>query len=69
LAIDLIDTWIKGQGHLASLGAEYVIVQSAFAALCVIGFVTRRTRVQAAIVLIILGLQVARVLRFYDTVN
>lgn len=69
LAIDVVDTWIKGPEYFASLGMEYVLIQSVFAALCMIGIVTRRAGFQAAIVLIVLALQVARVLRFYHTVN
>lgn len=69
LAIDVVDTWIKGAEYFASLGMEYVIIQSTFAVLCVVGMVTRRERLQAAAVLIVLGYQIARVLRFYDTIN
>ena len=69
LAIDLVDTLIKGADYFASLGLEYIIVQSVFALLCVIGIFTRRTRVHAAIVLFVLAYQVMRALRFYDTVS
>jgi hypothetical protein len=69
LAIDLVDTLIKGADYFASLGLEYIIVQSVFALFCVIGIFTRRTRVQAGIVLFVLGYQVMRALRFYDTVS
>jgi hypothetical protein len=69
LAIDLLDTWIKGADYFASLGIEYWVIQAMFAILCMIAWTMRRTRVQAAVVLIVLAYQVARVLRFYDTVN
>lgn len=69
LAIDLLDTLAKGREHFAALGTEYMVAQAGLAGLCVIGLATRRERVHAAIVILVLGYQVSRVLRFYDTIS
>jgi hypothetical protein len=69
LAIDLLDTLAKGWEHFVSLGTEYVVAQAALAGLSTIGLITRRERVHAVIVILVLGYQIARVLRFFDTVG
>jgi hypothetical protein len=69
LAIDLIDTWMKGSAHFASLGLEYPIAQAGLALLCLIGLLTPRERVQIAVLLLVVGYQTSRIVRFYDVVN
>jgi len=66
LATDLFDTWAKGSAYFASLGLEYPIAQACLALLCVVGLLSPRERVQAAVLLFIAGYQASRIVRFYD---
>lgn len=69
LAVDFIDTLIKGSVHFASLGLEYPLAQAGLALLCVIGMISPRERIQAIVVILVFGYQVSRVARFYDLVS
>lgn len=66
LIVDVIDTLSKGAAHFASLGLEYPLSQGALVLLCVVGIVTRRDRVQAAVAVLAFGYLVVRVVRFFD---
>lgn len=68
-AIDPIDSALKGQGHLASLGIEYWLAISSFCAIFVIGALTRRKGVQAAIAVAALLYQVSWAIRMFYTVQ
>jgi hypothetical protein len=69
LVVDFLDTWIKGPAHLASLGIEYPIAQTGLALICVLGILSPRERVQAAVLLLIVAYQASRIVRFYDVVS
>ncbi|MEA3001717.1 MAG: hypothetical protein QOH81_505 [Sphingomonadales bacterium] len=69
LLIDFFDTWAKGSKYFASLGLEYPIAQTALVILCFIGTRTRREAIHGAIVILVLGYQILRIARFYDTVS
>jgi len=53
--VDIVDTSIKGQAHLASLGAEYFLHCAVIAGLAVAGMLTRRDHVQLTLGLLALG--------------
>jgi hypothetical protein len=67
LAVDLVDTLAKGTAYFAAQGAAYLAMQGIYAALCLTAFVTRRERVHAAIVLVVLAMQAVRITLFYNT--
>jgi len=69
LAVDVFDTIAKGHDYLASLSLEYPVAQAGLALLCVVGLISPRARVQGGVAILVLGYQVSRVLRFYDTVS
>jgi hypothetical protein len=66
--IDLGDTAAKGRTYFASLGLEYPLAQAALICLAVAGLLSRRTFVQAAIVLLYLCYQLSWIVRMYQTV-
>ena len=66
LAVDVFDTWTKGAAHVASLGMEYPIAQAGLALVCFVGLLSPRERVQAAVLLLVFGYQLSRILRFFD---
>lgn len=68
-ALDLVDTWIKGAEHFASLGAEYIVVQIVLTLGALVGLITRREAVHAAIAVSFLGYQVNWALRVFHTVS
>ena len=69
LATDFFDTWAKGSDHFASLGLEYPIAQACLAVLCLVGLLSPRERVQAAVLLLVAGYQASRIVRFFDVVR
>lgn len=66
LAIDLLDTWAKGAAHFHSLGLEYPIAQAGLALICLAGLLSPRERVQIAVLLLVVGYQTSRIVRFFD---
>ena len=69
LAVDVLDTWMKGAAHFASLGIEYPIAQAGLALTCLVGLLSPRERVQVAVLLLVIGYQTSRIYRFYDVVG
>ena len=69
LGIDILDTLAKGRDYFASLGIEYPASQIGLILLCAVGFLSPRERVQGAVVILVFGYQVARILRFFDVVG
>jgi hypothetical protein len=69
LAIDLVDTLVKGWAHFASLGIEYPIAQAGLALACLVGFVSPRERVQIAVLLLVIVYQASRIVRFFNVVQ
>ena len=66
LAIDLLDTWAKGAAYFHSLGLEYPIAQGGLALACLAGMLSPRERVQVAVLVLVVGYQSSRILRFFD---
>jgi len=66
LAVDVLDTLAKGLAHFASLGLEYPLAQVGLVLLCTIGMISRRERVQGAVVILTFGYLILRVARFFD---
>jgi hypothetical protein len=69
LAIDVLDTVTKGTAHLQALGLEYPIAQAGLALLCLIGLLSPRERVQIAVLILVVGYQTSRIVRFFDVVQ
>jgi len=69
LALDLIDTWIKGEEFLASLGTEYIVGGVVLLLCYVTGLITRRERIQAAIAVAVLANQISWIWRVFNTVS
>ena len=69
LAVDVLDTWFKGAAHFASLGIEYPIAQAGLALVCLVGLLSPRERVQVAVLLLVVGYQTSRIIRFFDVVG
>ena len=69
LGIDILDSWIKGAAHLASLGSEYFIASGVSAVLILLGFLTRREMIHAALAVTLLGYQVSWAFRLFNTVS
>jgi hypothetical protein len=67
--LDVTDTWIKGPDYFASLGTEYLVVQAVLVTGAVIGMITRRETVLAAIAIFFLGYQISWALRLFNTVS
>lgn len=66
LVVDVLDTLAKGIAHFESLGIEYLVAQAGLVLLCVIGLLSPRERVQAAVVLLSLTGLVVRIARYFD---
>jgi hypothetical protein len=66
LVVDVLDTLTKGKAHFASLGIEYPLSQAVLVSLCIVGIISSRPRVHAALVVLTLGYSVLRVTRFFD---
>jgi hypothetical protein len=67
--IDTIDTWIKGQDYVASLGMSALIFNGVLVASSIIGIFVRRGSVQAIIAVAQLLYLVSGVLRLFNFVN
>lgn len=67
--LDVVDSSLKSSDRVASLGVEYVITGTALIIVPIIGMIIRRTAVQGAIAILMLGLQLSLVLRQFDTIN
>ena len=66
--IDVFDTALKGQGHLASLGAEYLATSALQFGLCLIAMMTRNERFHGALAIVMLAYQVSWAFRAFGTV-
>lgn len=64
--LDVIDTWIKGNGYLSAQGIEYPIRTIVAIGLCLAAAVVANPRFHAALVIIALAYQVSWILRLYD---
>jgi hypothetical protein len=68
-ALDVIDTWVKGEEHLNSLGHEYLVRSALFIALCAVAAKTRNRFFHAAFVAVALIYDASYSLRYFYTVT
>ena len=67
--VDVGDTLIKGQGHLAALGSEYVLTSLLQFALCLVAMWTRNARFHGTFAIAMFAYQVSWALRAFETVS
>ena len=63
---DLVDTWLKGSAHFASLGPEYPAATAIYTGLCLVAMFTENERFHRAFITLNLVYQVSWMLRRYD---
>jgi hypothetical protein len=68
-ALDVVDTLIKGQAHLQSLGLEYLPRIGIFVLLCAVAATTRNVRFHALFVFAALAYEISFFGRYYTTLN
>jgi hypothetical protein len=67
--LDVVDTWIKGDEHLAALGPAYIARIAGFMVLCVIGARTRSGRLHGLCVALALAYELSFFGRYFATMN
>ncbi|WP_275187040.1 hypothetical protein [Bradyrhizobium sp. CSA112] len=68
-ALDVVDTLIKGEDHLRSLGLEYLPRIGVFVLLCAVAAVTRNLRFHALFVFAAFVYELSFFSRYYGTLN
>lgn len=68
-AFDVVDTLIKGDGHLQSLGPEYLPRIGVFILLCAVAATTRNLRFHALFVFAAFAYELSFFARYYTTLN
>ena len=68
-ALDVVDTFIKGDGHLQSLGPEYLPRIGIFVLLCGVAAITRNLRFHALFVFAAFVYELSFFARYYATLN
>ncbi|WFU89341.1 hypothetical protein QA644_10020 [Rhizobium sp. CC1099] len=68
-AVDLGDSWLKGQAYVHALGREYLIRNLAYIVLCVVAAWTRNRRFHIAFVSLGLLYQISWIFRLYDVLG
>jgi hypothetical protein len=68
-ALDVIDTWIKGDAHLQSFGPEYLVSVGVFILLCGIASITRNVKFHMAFVLGAFAYEMSFFTRYFHTLN
>ena len=68
-ALDVVDTLIKGDGHLQSLGTEYLPRIGIFILLCAVAATTRNLRFHALFVFAAFAYEISFFGRYYATLN
>ena len=66
--IDVADTSIKGQTHLAELGGEYLLTSLVQFTLCLVAMWTRNERFHSVFALVMFAYQVSWAFRAFETV-
>ncbi len=69
LLMDVVDTWLKGAQHFASLGAEYPVRITLMVGLCLAACFVRNIRFHAVFALAALVYFVSYIARHYGTVQ
>jgi hypothetical protein len=68
-SLDVVDTLIKGEDHLRSLGLEYLPRIGIFILLCAVAATTRNLRFHALFVFAGLAYEISFFGRYYGTLN
>ena len=68
-ALDVVDTLIKGEDHLRSLGPEYLPRIGIFVLMCAVAATTRNSRFHALFVFGALVYEISFFGRYYATLN
>jgi hypothetical protein len=68
-ALDVVDTLIKGEQHLRSLGPEYLPRIGIFVLLCVVGAMTRNEKFHKLFVFTAIAYEISFFGRYYGTLN
>ena len=68
-ALDVVDTLIKGEDHLRSLGPEYLPRIGIFVLMCAVAATTRSSRFHALFVFGALVYEISFFGRYYATLN
>lgn len=69
LIVDLADTLIKGQAHLAALGPEYLVRLALGIALSAVAAITANRRFHLVFAIVYLAYLVSWILRVYDRIH
>lgn len=65
--LDIVDTLLKGPGHFAHFGQEYLIRTPLLLAACAVAILVDNRRVHLLLVLAIIAYQISWILRLFDT--
>ena len=68
-ALDVVDTWVKGDAHLQSFGPEYLISIGLFIMMCGIASITRNVKFHMLFVLAALVYEISFFARYFHTLN
>jgi hypothetical protein len=68
-ALDVVDTWIKGDAHLQSFGPEYLISVGLFILMCGIASITRNVKFHMLFVLGALVNEISFFARYFHTLG
>lgn len=68
-ALDVVDSWIKGEAHLQSLGVEYLLAVVAFVLMCGVAVTTRNLRFHMLFALGAILYEISFFVRHYGTLN
>jgi hypothetical protein len=68
-ALDVVDTWIKGEAHLRSLGPEYLVATSVFILLSVVAARTRNPRFHMLFALSAVAYEISFSIRHFGTLD
>ena len=68
-ALDVVDTWIKGEAHLRSLGLEYLVATSIFILLSAIAARTRNPRFHMLFALSAVAYEISFSIRHFGTLE
>ncbi|KRR01808.1 hypothetical protein CQ12_13220 [Bradyrhizobium jicamae] len=68
-ALDVVDTWIKGEAHLRSLGMDYLVAISAFILLSAIAARTRNPKFHLLFALAAVAYEISFAVRHFGTLD
>ena len=68
-ALDVVDTWIKGEAHLRSLGLDYLVATGAFILLSVVAARTRNPKFRMLFALSAVAYEISFAIRHFGTLD